>query len=811
LKDPVLTVMGRKKGQQISFASYPTVRIMLCLILGISIASLFDLSFQTALYVYIPLSLIWITFEFLVRRKYSVLSSRISTIFYLLLIAATPALLFTIGKEKNLNYLIKGEPVNLFAWENLTIKGNVLQSGFSRSGRDVYLIEVFQTELEEGVFWDRNYKMRVYGNNEHEITSGLEIEAEIRVYEFPERRNPHEFDYGGWLHLQGVSAHGEIVSLHSVTEKHGLSWAPLRAAIQNNADQLFKGEHTALAKALLIGYKEELNPETQIQFSRSGLSHIMAVSGLHVGFIVAPFWLVIPFLWGNKWGKWLGLFLLTLLLVSYAGVTGFSPSVNRASLMAWLLTYGKLFHKVRNSINLTAVAAVILLLIDPDQLFEVGFQLSFAAVFIILLIMPEAQRVIPKKYRFGKTGGLITIILVSFVVQLGLFPILIYYFGEFSIAGPIANALVVPLLSFTVPVGLLLSVLSPIHLPLFQMGIMPVTYSLDWIHGVAESIGTMDYSYITIENSLTTLFFVWFAAIMVIATIRMPELRWKMVILLLASLNIMAIEKIIKSPANKTMEVTILDVGQGDAAHIVTPNGKHLLVDAGRWSPFANSGERVLIPYFNELGIEKLDAVFLSHPHSDHIGGMPSLIDAIEIGAIYQSDYNYDSALFLNYMQMAEEREIPIKTPKAGSVIDIDSDIRIFVLGPEDDKARPSNPNNRSLVMKIVYGNQSFLFTGDAEREQERQLVNRYGDFLHSTVYKAGHHGSNTSSTEMMMRSISPVKSVVSLAFHNPFRHPGLEAVTLLNTYSNKTKYTSISGAIVLKSDGEETKTIQWK
>lgn len=792
------------------FASYPAVRIMLLMVLGIVVAHYTSISLSLSILLLTFFFVIFLVAEFVIKKRYSVTGARVSIICYLFIITFSSAYFYGVKSEVRERGLSETEKINLFEWEEIETYGTVISSGFSSSGREVYIVEAESATLQESITWQKDFRIRLYGNSEKILNQGSLVNIIVRLYAFPERRNPHEFDYGKWLHAQGITAHGELVKINSVERKSVWSWFPIRSYVRNSSDRLFKAEYSPMAKALLLGYKEELDSEMKREFSRSGLSHIMAVSGLHVGFVVAPFWLIIPFLWTNKYGKWAGIILLTLLLFGYAGITGFSASVNRASVMAWLITYGKLFHKVRNSINLTAVAAIILLIINPEQLFNVGFQLSFAAVFIILLLMPEAQRLVPRKIRYGKAGGLMAIILVSIVVQLGLFPILIYYFGEFSIAGPVANALVVPLLSFTVPAGIVMILLSSIHLSFFELASLPVSYSMDWISGVAKAIGSFDYSYLVFEKIYVSLFLIWFTVIMFISAFRISQYRWKWLILILVSMNLLAVEIIIKKPAQKKMEVTFLDVNQGDAIHIKTPNDKHILVDAGRWSPFANSGDRVLLAYFEQNNIDHLDAIILSHPHSDHIGGIITLIENITIGTIYQSDYEYDSALFINYMTAAEENDIVVKTPKTGDTIHVDESIRLFVLGPENNNQRPRNPNNRSLSVKLVYGENSILFTGDAETEQERELATRYGEFLVSTVYKAGHHGSNTSSTEQMMNFVRPVKSVVSLAFNNQFGHPGSNAVVRMNNFGD-VYYTSLEGAVKIVSDGQRMSKVEWK
>ncbi len=723
-------------------------------------------------------------------------------------------MLFKVAEQNLYKTIDEAEFLKLYAWENVELEGSVKEKGYSASGKRVYVAEVYQSRLEEGLISLKNYRIRLYDDQfeTRDLQTGSLFKAVVRLYEFPERRNPNDFDYGSWLHSQQIVAHGEITELIENRAKQGVfSWTNLRGYVQKNIDALFDPQIAPMAKALFLGYKEEISEVTRENFSRSGLSHIMAVSGLHVGFIVAPVWFIIPFLWTRKWGKWTGIFLLTVLLFGYSGLTGFSASVSRASLMAWLITYGKLFNKVRNSINLTAGAAIILLMINPYQLFDVGFQLSFGAVFTILLLMPEAQRIIPTRYRYGKIGAFATIVIISVVVQVGLFPILTYYFGEFSIAGPIANAFVIPIMTITVPAGLVMSLLPVSLSPVLAYTVMPVEWSLVWIETVAQKIGGNEWSYFSISNESLPIFLLWGLVILFLGSVRIPEVRWKMFIGVLIVFNLFLVEQIIQKFQPNLLRVTFLDVGQGDAIHIQTPSDKHILVDVGRWSPGYDSGSNTITPYLKEIGVERIDAIILSHPHADHIGGIVSVLNEFNVSKLYQSSYEYESQLYSNYIKKAEELGVPVNNVFAGELLEIEENMRFYILGPFVKEAKPSSPNNYSVIVKAVYGDRSVLLTGDAEKGQETDLVNIYGDFLKSDLYKMGHHGSRTSSTENFLEKVNPELSVASLAFRNRFRHPNFEAVTRTSNYSEKNYYTSLEGAVVIETNGIDLKKIDWK
>lgn len=806
--------MGKSPTYRFPFAQYPAIRIALSLAAGILLGTVAGTSIHTPAILFAAVAAALIQTERVAAERLSVEAGRAATLFYLCLFVVFGMMLGQHRQQKGTASVEWSRKLNSLAWETVRFSGRIREGGTSASGLKNYRLTLQELILEDELVIRESLDVRVYSHSEEldGLKAGNNIRGEIFLYEFPEQRNPHEFDFGGWLLKNDFVAQGRLETLFENDDARGEGWERLRNYALDNIDNRVSARAAPLVKALVLGYKNDLSIETRNDFSRSGLAHIMAVSGMHVGFLVAPFWLIIPWLWQQRAGKAAGLLFITLLLLLYAGITGFSPSVCRASLMLWLLLYGRLWHKIKNSINLAGVAVIILLLIDPYYLYDIGFQLSFGAVFTILLLIPGIQNRIPWRYRSGWRGSLLSTITLSVVVQISLFPILVYYFGEFSIAGPVANTLVLPFLPVTLPAGFAVAMAgSGVAESIATSIAQPVELAFIWIEGVANWFGTTPFSYITLDSIPFMLFLLWIAVIGFFTAAGVKAYRWKWFVLAGIALNLSAAEVIISRLGEGGLEVTFLDVGQGDAIHITTPGRKHILIDAGRWSPAGNSGERVLIPYFEDRNIEKLDALVITHPHADHIGGIPLLLERMEIARVFKNSQPYYSKLYLGIEESLREKKIPVHSIKAGEMISLDPSIRIFIVGPVDSSYRDRNPNNHSVALKLVYGNTSFLFSGDAEERQERAMANRYGDFLKSDVYKAGHHGSNTSSTYPFISYVDPQLTVTSLGFTNQFGHPGIAAINRIHGAGSSQHFTSLEGAVILRSDGERVIRVPWK
>ncbi len=241
-----------------------------------------------------------------------------------------------------------------------------------------------------------------------------------------------------------------------------------------------------------------------------------------------------------------------------------------------------------------------------------------------------------------------------------------------------------------------------------------------------------------------------------------------------------------------TLYVHFIDVGEADSTYIELPDGKTMLIDAGE----VENGEDVA-EYIEERGIEKIDFLVGTHPHSDHIGGFAAVVNSLDIGNVYMPKVSHNSAAYENVITAILDKNIKIDSPMGGEILYETDKILIEVLSP--NRAEYDNLNNYSIIIKLTYGGTSFLFTGDAENEVLWEIT---GD-VSADVLKVAHHGSNTSSDAEFMKRVSPRYAVISLGENNQYGHPHWEVMELLSEINAKVYRTDEDGTVVITSNGE--------
>lgn len=245
------------------------------------------------------------------------------------------------------------------------------------------------------------------------------------------------------------------------------------------------------------------------------------------------------------------------------------------------------------------------------------------------------------------------------------------------------------------------------------------------------------------------------------------------------------------TPSNDELVAHFIDVGQGDANFIELPNGEVMLIDAG----IASTGDDI-VEYIENLGYDTIDYVVSTHPHADHIGGMAEIIEAFDIESVYMPRAVSTSKTYENLLETIQDKGLSIKTGRAGVEVLNEEDLDIVMVAPNSDDY--SNLNNYSIVLKITYGDVSFLYTGDAEEESLEEITSD----IEADVLKVGHHGSDTSTSEEFLEKVNPQYAVISVGEGNSYGHPAASTIELLQEYTNNIYQTDLNGTVVISTDG---------
>ncbi|MBN2357129.1 DNA internalization-related competence protein ComEC/Rec2 [candidate division KSB1 bacterium] len=633
-----------------------------------------------------------------------------------------------------------------------------------------------------------------------------------RIRQPPAGRNPGDFDFRAYLAARHVHTQTTIKGATNLlllaSDHDGFFTRSLIRPAREYVDALIRtvlqGQERALLRGLLIGLRDEIDDELRAEFACVGVVHVLAVSGLHVGFILlaAVFFLQLLRV-KHSWR----LPLLLLILLFYCRLTGSAPPVMRASIMAAVILAAPFVQRRHDAINNIALAAFLILMLQPLDLFTTGFQLSFAAVAGIVLLYGRLEDLFSQQLERWREQGahtrrrILQLFLVSLSAQIVTIPLVVYYFNRLPLYALIANLLVVPLVSLIVFIGLVGVLAGVIYLP---VGIIYMHGNWALLRGllfIVKNFAALPYASVMLATPNPAQIALYYLFLFTIAYWSQTQIARRLIFISLiaasgyAWYHAWAVQPLLR--------VTFFDVGQGDAALCEFPDGRTLLIDTGDASEYMDYGERVIIPYLQRHGIHRLEAMLLTHAHADHIGGAVAILRQIKVGRIIQSACSTDRKAYHSIDSLVAVHASPVQYVSAGDTLSGFAGSSLYVLAPGRGQMEQVDENECSIIISLQYGQHTFLFTGDAGGDLEERL-DHLKPFLRADVVKVPHHGSLFSQTPYLAEQCGCRYAVISVGRYNLFGLPSETAIAWWQSTGARVFRTDEDGAIVFTTDGFE-------
>ena len=620
-----------------------------------------------------------------------------------------------------------------------------------------------------------------------ELHAGERWQFTVRMKRPHGNVNPDGFDFEAWLLEAGIRATGTVRPAQDNRRVDAFVMSPgnlverLREDVREHflralPDRPYVGVLTALA----IGDQRGIDAAQWRLFSRTGITHLMSISGLHVTMLAGLAYALLSWLWRRspylmrrlpaQKAAALGGFLCAL---GYCLLAGFAVPAQRTLYMLAVVAIALWTHRSTSASRVLALALALVLLVDPWAVLAAGFWLSFGAVGVLFYIGSG---------RLGKLHWLNEWVRGQWAVTLAMIPALLLLFQQFSLVSPLANAVAIPVVSFVV---------TPLVLAAAALPRFPFLLELaHWLtSGLMTLMGWLAASPWAVWQQHAPPTWAWLAALAGSAWLLAPRGfpgRWLGAVMFLPLLFLPA-----PRPAAGEVWITLLDVGQGLAVHVQTA-AHDLLYDTGpMYSPEADSGNRVIVPYLRARGVGRLDGLIVTHQDNDHAGGAQSLLDAVPVGWL-MSSLPTGHPLFA-----ASAAKLPCQD---GQVWEWE-DVRFAVLHPTSAQYHEAsrNTNELSCVLKVSNSRGSVLLAADLEAGSEKALLSRHGGDLRSEVLVVPHHGSRSSSTAAFIEAVAAGTVLFPVGYGNRFHHPSAVVLQRYRASGASLYRTDLDGALTVR------------
>lgn len=616
-------------------------------------------------------------------------------------------------------------------------------------------------------------KVAVHLPPHEEVYPGDTLVFTGRIAVPPTAPNPGAFCYKTYLAARGAA---------------GVCWPEEYSVLRAKRQPLLTGLRTRLAEnikaslskpglvlALVLGERSELSPEQTERWRNLGVAHLLAISGTHLGLCALMLGLALDRLPVGPIARFI---VLQLVLGCYVLLAGARPSTLRAFLAVFLGGWAGLRRRKRDALDIWALVGCCLLLAEPRFVHDLSFQLSFGAAGGIILWGPLL--------RFPKLRPALRWVLSSLAVsaaaQLSILPLLLRHFGEFPLLGTVATLLMLPFVTVLLGGGLLIAL---------GAGRMEIGAAVEMVLAVLEvvEVGLAKWAVIWRPMRIgLDLWLLWCLFIYAGWRLRKPSIvlpRRTYRHLTWAALGL-AVVFALPPHWKYPLEVTALNVGQGDCIFILTPSNRAILIDGGGDSLYwqergRNVGLERVVPYLRHRGVEKIDLVVLSHPHEDHLFGLLAVLENFPVKAVLDNGLASDSPSYSRYLSLLAEKQIPHYTVRAGDLVSLPDGVRLRFLNPREATVEFLSHNDASLVVALDFQRTTMLFTGDLERVGLLELLeHRDAGELRADVVKVPHHGSITSLEPRFYEVVDPSWAFICVG-PNAFGHPHAEVLAYLD------------------------------
>ena len=652
-------------------------------------------------------------------------------------------------------------------------------------------------------------RLIIYDKEQITAKPGNTVEAEGELSFFEPDRNPGNFDSRFYYQMQNIHARlwsRKISASGDVWKVRSCLWK-LKERIKGTFEEAAGKEHASILSAMLLGDRAGMDGDVKELYQKSGIAHVIAISGLHLSFIGIGVYQFLRRITGSYLA---GGFFGMLFLSAYILMIGLSVSALRALVMFVIRVGADMSGRAYDPLTALSVAAVTAVIWRPLSYYDGGFQLSFGTLLGILLFVPKGEG--KKKGTRATAAAIVS----GFFIHLTILPVLLFHYYEFPVYSVFLNIIVIPLMSVILFLALWGSAFFCICPAAGYVCVKICVWVLELYEGLCRLTSQMPCARIVCGRPDMWQIAVYY----LVVTWLYILIRYKrnkhiykrkylvkyisMIAVVMYSFSLFILIQGNRVGQLRWMEVTMLDVGQGDSIFIRTPEGITCLMDGGS-SDIKQIGKYRIEPFLKCRGVGKLDYVFVSHGDADHVNGIEEMIErqllGVKIGCLVLPDESVWDEGLKNLAAQAEEKQIQVAVIKKGQKISGKRGMMLRCIQPGTDYSGETG-NAASMVLDLSFGNFDMLLTGDVEGQGEKLLTEEIQKEYE--VLKVAHHGSGNSTGEEFLKKTRSGIALISCGIHNRYGHPHEETIERLKKEGCIIYSTSGAGAVTVKTNGEK-------